>query len=165
MHSNNDRIDDLLADWAEERPDLKNDALSIALRIQTLAKSFAEFVNDDLSMFDLEWWEYDVLSALRRRGSPFQLAATEIAEDTMLSAGAMTNRIDRLRDRGLVERVEDPADRRRVLVRLTREGLRLIDRATEARFQSAESALKDLTANQREQLARLLRRLTVSHSG
>lgn len=157
-----DRIDDVLSDWAEERPDLDSGAMEVALRIQTLAKTLAAQVTEELSSLDLEWWEYDVLSILRRQGKPFRLAAMEITKNTMLSPGAMTNRIDRLQDRELVERIEDATDRRRVLVQLTRKGHLLVDHATEARFASAESAANGLTKAERKTLGQLLRKVGVS---
>jgi DNA-binding MarR family transcriptional regulator len=159
-----DRIDDVLADWAGERPDLSSAAMGIVLRIQTLDKVLAEHVSAPLKALDLAWWEYDVLSVLRRQGAPFQMPATEIAESAMLSASAMTNRIDRLEDRQLVRRVVDDADRRRVLVQLSRKGRALVDRATDSRFASADAALHDLSDAQRNQLDRLLRKLTLSHT-
>ena len=160
----NDRIDGVLADWSGERPDLQTDALGIVLRIQTLAKTLAEQVSEQLQEFELEWWEYDALSVLRRQGRPFRMPATEIAESATISPGAMTNRIDRLENRKLVTRVEDPADRRRVLVQLSRSGRSLVDRATEARFASADAAIKDLPVTQQKQLDRSLRRLVLFHS-
>ena len=160
----NDRIDDVLSDWAGERPDLRTDAMGIVLRIQTLEKTLAEKVTGELGRLDIEWWEYDVLAVLRRQGEPYQMAATDIAEEAMLSPGAMTNRIDRLEERKLVRRVADSSDRRRVLVQLSRKGLSLVERATEARFACAESALEKLTRAQRRQLDGLLRRLVLSHT-
>lgn len=154
-----DRIDNVLSDWATERPDLDSGAMGIALRIQTLAKTLAGQVTKELSALDLEWWEYDVLSILRRQGEPYRMAAMEITKNTILSPGAMTNRIDRLLGRELVERIEDPYDRRRVLVQLSRKGLSLVNRATEARFASAESASKSLTEAQRKTLGQLLRKM------
>ena len=158
----NDRVDDVLSDWAGERPDLESDALGIVLRIQTLAKTLADQVNEVLTSLDLEWWEYDVLATLRRQGEPFRMAATGMAEDMMLSPGAMTNRIDRLERRGLVERIEDPDDRRKVLVQLSAEGLSLVDSASESRFASARSALENLSTAQQNQLDGLLRRMVLA---
>ncbi len=91
-----DRIDDMLADWSGERPDLQSDAMGIVLRIQSLAKTLAAQVTEQLKVLDLEWWEYDALTVLRRQGRPFRMAAMEIAESANLSAGAMTTRRDLL---------------------------------------------------------------------
>lgn len=154
-----DRIDLVLDDWSEERPDLSTKALGIVLRIQVLDKILADRLQGVLGGFGLEWWEYDVLSSLRRQGEPWRLTASEIAESSMLSPGALTNRIDRLMARGLVERMEDPADRRRVLVGLTGKGLHLIEGAIAARFRCAEECVEQLSPLEMEQLDRLLHRL------
>jgi DNA-binding MarR family transcriptional regulator len=107
----------------------------------------------------LELWEYDVLSALRRQGRPFALAATRLARETDLSGGAMTNRIDRLEARGLVRRRPDKDDRRGVIVILSARGRRVIDEAIRFRLEAARESLRSLSAAEQEELAGLLRRI------
>lgn len=157
-----DRTDLVLEDWSEERPELSTEALGIVLRIQFLEKILADQLAEALSKLDLEWFEYDVLSALRRQGVPFQMIASDIAEGSMLSPGALTNRIDRLIERKLVTRAEDPEDRRRVLVTLTKKGIKLVDRTTEARFMCAEEAVNHFSAAEKKQLNSLLRKFLLS---
>ncbi|MDF1751603.1 MAG: MarR family transcriptional regulator [Verrucomicrobiales bacterium] len=154
-----DRIDLVLDDWTEERPDLSTEALGIVLRIQALEKIFAESVEDSLEDLDLEWFEYDVLAALRRQGKPYRMTASEIAETVRLSTGAMTNRVDGLEEKGLVIRSNDPADRRRVVVSLTSRGKQLVDKASETRFKAADRALDCLTEQQLTRLNGLLKNL------
>jgi len=159
-----DIIDDLRDDWGTQRPELDTDAMGVVLRIQALAKILGDQVAERLLEFGLQWWQYDVLSALRRQGGPFLLAATELANAARLTSGAMTNRIDRLEQQGLVRRVPDRKDRRRVLVQLTAKGRKLVDRATSARFEAATAALASLDRKQRRQLADLLRTLLLGHA-
>ena len=157
-----DMIDALQDDWSEQRPDLELEPMGIVLRIQALAKILGDQAAVRLQEFDLQWWQYDALSALRRQGAPYEMAATDLADDNMLTSGAMTNRIDRLEEAGLVRRKPDDADRRKVLVQLTEKGLRLIEGATEARFEAATEALEDLTTKQRKSLQDLLRAVLTS---
>ena len=164
MAMGRDIIDDLRDDWSAQRPELDTDAMGVVLRIQALAKILGDQVAERLLEFGLQWWQYDVLSALRRQGGPFLLAATELANAARLTSGAMTNRIDRLEQQGLVRRVPDPKDRRRVLVQLTARGRKLVDRATSARFETATAALAGLDPIQRRQLADLLRTLLLGHA-
>ena len=152
-----DMIDNLQNDWGEQRPDLDNEPLGVVLRIQALAKILGDKVTQRLFEFDLQWWQYDVLSALRRQGKPFSMAATELADAALLTSGAMTNRLDRLEQSGWLRRLPDENDRRRVLVQLTDKGLALIENAAEARFEAASEALRNLTPAQMHQLSRLLR--------
>jgi DNA-binding MarR family transcriptional regulator len=157
-----DIIDEVRADWSAQRPELDSDAMGVVLRIQALAKILGDRAAEHLMEFGLQWWQYDVLSALRRQGRPFRLTATELADASRLTSGAMTNRIDRLETQGLVRRVADPQDRRRVLVQLTGKGRKLIDRATEARFEAATAALDGLSESQRRRLDSLLRALLLA---
>jgi len=157
--SDRDLIDDLQDDWLQQRPELDTESMGVVLRIQTLAKSFTDLASARLQEFDLQWWQYDVLSALRRQGEPYMMAASELAVAGMLTSGAMTNRIDRLEDSGLVRRLPDKRDRRRVLVQLTGKGLGLVDQASDARFDIATRSLAGLDNNQKSQLCNLLRRL------
>lgn len=154
-----DRIDFVLEDWEDERPELGTGALGIVLRIQFVEKILAERLSSSLEGLHIEWFEYDVLSSLRRQGEPFRMTASEIAEQTLLSPGALTNRIDKLIDRKLVTRAEDPEDRRRVLISLTRKGMQLVDKATEERIRCAEEAVAHLSLPQQKQLSSLLRKM------
>jgi DNA-binding MarR family transcriptional regulator len=154
---NKDIIDELQSDWSLQRPDLNPEPMGVVLRIQALAKILGDQTTAKLQEFDLQWWQYDVLSTLRRQGDPFVMAASNLADSAMLTSGAMTNRIDRLENENLVRRIKDENDGRRVLVQLTKKGLRLIEGATEARFETALDALESLSARQRESLSNLLR--------
>ena len=132
-----DQVDQLLRDWNAEIPGLDYTALGVVVRIQLLGKLMQRSAEQALRPLKLKLWEYDVLSALRRKGKPYEQPATELARLTMLTSGAMTNRIDRLEAKGLVERTTDPHDRRGVNVRLTKRGLRTIDQAIQTRLEAA----------------------------
>jgi len=148
-----------LQQWSEERPELDTAALGVVIRVMALYRSFYRDANKALKPLALELWEYDVLSALRRQGRPFALAATRLARATDLSGGAMTNRINRLEERGLVRRRADKEDRRGVIVILSAKGRRVIDEAIRFRLEAARESVRGLTADEQEQLAGLLRRI------
>ena len=152
-----DAIDEILDQWSKQRPDLETASLGVVIRVMTLYRSFSRQATRALAPVELELWEYDVLSALRRQGKPYALPATGLARETGLSSGAMTNRIDRLESRGLVLRKPDSKDRRGVNVSLTAQGRKLIDRAIQYRLDSARDSLQALTAKQQRELASLLR--------
>ncbi|HSG58972.1 MAG TPA: MarR family transcriptional regulator [Woeseiaceae bacterium] len=152
-----DAIDDILDQWSIERPELDTAALGVVIRVMTLNRRFAREAARALEALGLELFEYDVLSALRRQGKPFALPATALARETDLSAGAMTNRIDRLEERGLVERKPDATDRRSVIVRLTRKGIEVIDEAIHVRLKVARESLAELGKADLNRLAALLR--------
>ena len=160
-----DAIDDILDQWSDERPELDTASLGVVIRVMTLYRSFHREATKALEPLGLELFEYDVLSALRRQGEPFALAATGLAKETGLSTGAMTNRIDRLEQRGLVRRQAGKTDRRSVIVQLTRSGRRAIDEAIQVRLDAARDGLKDLKKSERKRLADLLRTVVLGNRG
>jgi DNA-binding MarR family transcriptional regulator len=125
----------------------------------SLQRAFQRQATEALQPLDLELFEYDVLSALRRQGRPYALAASALAKATGLSTGAMTNRIDRLEDRGFVQRSDDESDRRAVIVSLTEAGIRAIDAAIQLRLDSADKSLRGISPAEMHQLAALLRKV------
>lgn len=157
-----DPVDKLLQQWAQERPELDCSSLSVVVRVLFLAKVFRQDTEKALAVLDLKLWEYDVLSALRRQGPPFQLAASELARESMLTSGAMTNRIDRLQARALVCRQPDAADRRGVNVCLSDQGQKLVDAAIEARLTAAQQQLRSLSENECHVVADALRKVLLA---
>ena len=158
----NDAVEQILRQWAAERPDLDVSAMGVFTRLsradRLLKKSLAETFED----YGLNGGEFDVLATLRRSGEPYSLTPTELYRSMMLSSAGMTNRIDRLEERGLVAREPDPNDRRGVRIRLTAEGMKLVEVALEAHVEGEERLLAALTGDERRQLAELLARLMSS---
>ena len=157
-----DVFDEILDQWSAERPELETTSLGVVIRVMGLYRSFLRDATRALEPLDLELWEYDVLSALRRQGQPYALSASKLARETDLSTGAMTNRIDRLEQRGFVKRVADQSDRRGVNVSLTQQGTREIDKAIQRRLDSATTSLQSLSEAEQNALAGLLRTIVLS---
>ena len=154
-----DNVDTLIRQWGEELPRLNTDALAAVVRIQRLAKLLKRQTTEALAKHGLKHWEYDVLSVLRRQGAPFEMPATDIAKDALLTTGAMTTRIDGLEEKGLVRRRANKLDGRSVIVRLSAKGKRLIDAALATRLTDANDALDSLALVERRQLSGSLRRV------
>jgi DNA-binding MarR family transcriptional regulator len=159
---NKDAVDEILEQWSEERPELDTASLGVVIRVMSLYREFLRQATSALEEVDLELFEYDVLSALRRQGKPFALPATVLARATGLSSGAMTNRVDKLEDRGLVSRRRDEKDRRGVVVSLTARGRRKIDAAIQLRLDVADESLGDISPAERNRLADLLRKVCLA---
>lgn len=157
-----DFVDELLDQWATERPGIDVSSLGVAVRIQVLAKLLQRSASGALRRHGLKPWEYDVLSVLRRQGTPFELPASDIATAALLTTGAMTTRIDGLEQRGLVRRRRSRTDRRSMLVRLTKRGKSLVDAAIRTRVEDANDALASIPAADKERLASLLRKLILT---
>ena len=156
-----DEVDRIVSAWARERPDLPTTALSVFSRITRLARHLDRVRRGAFAGHDLEVWEFDVLSALRRAGAPYQLTPGRLMNQTMVSSGTMTNRIDRLVAHGLVRRAADPTDRRVVQVRLTETGLATVDAAMADLLRIEADVLQALPAEAQDHLAGLLRHLLI----
>ena len=154
-----DEVDRLVAAWRRERPDLDVEPLEVLSRISRLARHLDRARRTAFAEHSLEPWEFDVLTALRRAGSPYQLSPGQLLTQTLVTSGTMTNRIDRLAVKGLVQRLPDPGDRRGVLVRLTAAGRDLADEALAGLLAYERALLAELSTAQRGELAGLLRQL------
>ena len=152
-----DEVDDLVAGWHAERPDLDLEPMQVLSRVSRLARHLDRARRVAFSGHGLETWEFDVLSALRRQGPPYQLSPGALLRATLVTSGTMTNRIDRLAKAGLVTRHSDPLDGRGVLVQLTERGRLVVDAALTDLLDHERELLARLAAGQRESLATLLR--------
>ena len=159
-----DEVDEIVEAWHRERADLDLAPVEVFSRIGRLARLLDKARREAFTAHRIETWEFDVLSALRRAGKPYQLTPGALLRQTMVTSGTMTNRVDRLTDRGFVERSPDPSDRRGVLVRLTGTGKRTVDGAFETLLAGERELLADLSDEDRTQLATLLKRLMVTFS-
>ncbi|MQA87414.1 MAG: MarR family transcriptional regulator [Streptosporangiales bacterium] len=154
-----DEVDRLVAAWRAERPDLDVQPLQVLSRVHRLARHLDRARRAAFAEHGLEVWEFDVLSALRRAGAPYELSPGTLLRATLVTSGTMTNRIDRLEHAGLVRRGPDPHDRRGVLVRLTEAGRERVDAALDDLVKRERELLAGLTDEQQRTLAGLLRGL------
>ena len=154
-----DEVDRLVAAWQRERPDLDVRPLEVLSRVTRLARHLDRARRAAFSEHGLEVFEFDVLAALRRAGDPYVLSPGQLLAQTLVTSGTMTNRIDRLESRGLVQRRPDPGDRRGVHVRLTPQGKERGDAALADLLTREEALLAALTPKQQDALSGLLRAL------
>jgi DNA-binding MarR family transcriptional regulator len=154
-----DEVDRLVEAWQRERPDLELTPMQVLSRVSRLAHHLDRARRDAFAAHGIESWEFDVLAALRRAGAPYELSPGRLIKETLVTSGTMTNRVDRLVTRGLVERLPDPHDRRGVLVRLTDEGRAKVDGALVSLLEREHDLLAGLDAAAQKRLAGLLRTL------
>jgi DNA-binding MarR family transcriptional regulator len=162
-----DGVDEILQQWARERPDLDTSSMAIVGRISRIEKKVDPLLSSVFRKFGLERWSFDVLATLRRSGYPYELTPTQLFNSLMLTSGAITHRSDELVKAGLVQRKLDPNDRRGVRVRLTGSGLARINDAVTAHVENEHRILRRLSKQERSLLISLLRRLLLGleHSG
>jgi DNA-binding MarR family transcriptional regulator len=152
-----DEVDRLVASWRQERPDLDVEPLAVLSRITRLARHLDRARRSAFAAHGLDAAEFDVLAALRRAGPPYELTPGQLVEQTLVSSGTMTHRIDKLQARGLVRRRPDPEDGRVVRVRLAARGRDRVDAALTDLLADERTLLAALTDRQRATLANLLR--------
>ncbi len=156
---NYDRIDTILNQWQQEAPGLNVSALAVTGRILRIARLLEKHRETVLAPYGLTVWSFDVVATLRRQGSPYQLKPTDLYDLLMLSSGAMTNRIDRLEQEGIVVRLRDGSDRRSISVQLTPKGIALTDTIMPVLFAAEQQFLEQFTPNESADFVQLLRRL------
>jgi len=155
-----DDVDRLIAAWHRERPDVDVSPMHVLSRVTRLALHLDRARKEAFADHDLEPSEFDVLSALRRSGDPYQLSPGRLVQETLVTSGTMTNRVDRLVRKGLVERLPDPADRRGVQVRLTPSGRSAVDGALDALLTREKDLLAGLAGDEADGIAASLRKLS-----
>jgi DNA-binding MarR family transcriptional regulator len=155
-----DAVDRIAGQWHEVRPDVDVSPMAVIGRVSRLSRLIDRRLGANFARFGIEAWMYDVLATLRRQGEPYELTAGDLVRQSMVTTGAITNRIDRLEERGLVERA-GTADRRKVIVRLTPAGRDLVDEVVGAHMATERDILSPLTSRQEADLARVLRTVLV----
>ncbi len=160
-----DEVDRIVAAWSRERPDLALGPLQVVSRVRRLARHVERLRRSAFAAAGLEPWEFDVLSALRRSGPPYAMSPTALVEETMVTSGTMTNRIDRLVARSFVERRSDDADRRGVRVAMTARGRKHVDAAIETLLAAEQLILDQLPEEDRKRLEDSLRLLGEGFAG
>lgn len=154
-----DAVDALMDQWRRERPDLDIWPMGVIGRLSRLSRLLERELKEFFAGHGLESWEFDVLATLRRSGSPYELTAGALLKSAMVTSGAITNRIDRLEAKGLVERVRRGHDRRSVSVRLTPRGLEIVDEVVALHVANEARLLGSLAEDERDRLAATLRTL------
>jgi DNA-binding MarR family transcriptional regulator len=154
-----DSVDSNLEVWGRELPDLDLETEGIVERIHRLERFVDRAMQETLEAFDLSHGEWKVLANLRRAGPPYRGKPGKLAKRVDLSSGAMTNRLDNMESRGLIRRLDDPDDRRGVIIELTEEGKRLWDATVSVQAEKESLVDSALGEREKQQLNDLLRRL------
>jgi DNA-binding MarR family transcriptional regulator len=151
-----DAVDRITSQWNAVRSDVDVSPIDVIGRVSRLSRLVDRRLAENFARFGIESWMYDVLATLRRSGEPYELTAGDLVRQTMVTTGAITNRIDRLEQRGLVERASTD-DRRKVIVRLTKQGLDVVDEVVIPHLATEREILATLSPRQQHDLASLLR--------
>jgi len=153
-----DAVDRVLAQWAKERPELDVSPMALIGRISRAEAILDRRIAAVLAEHDLLPGEFDLLAALRRAGSPHRLTVGEVLASTMVTSGAITNRLNRLVAKGFVTRETDPENRRSVIVTLTPQGLATVNDALVSHVENERALLAALDDDEQSQMIGLLRK-------
>ncbi|MGF1718812.1 MarR family transcriptional regulator [Vibrio kyushuensis] len=151
-----DAIERVVEQWATEKPELDTQPMAMLGRLLRVSKHLETHVAEKHKQYDLKLGEFDVLATLRRSGKPYSLTPSELIDSMMLTSGAMTNRLDKLEKKRLIERTHSKEDRRSVFVKLTKDGLVLIDEMMTEHVAVQTSLVDSLSPTQKKQLNQLL---------
>ena len=162
MSEPGDAVDLILQQWARERPDLDCSPMGIIGRISQLQREVFLAQRATFARHGLDAPSFDVLAALRRAGEPYQLTPTALMRTALVTSGAITQRLDRLEEKGLITRGRSEADGRAVVVTLTEAGREALDTALPDHLATERDMLAGLSAAERDQLAGLLRNWLVA---
>lgn len=152
-----DDVDDIQRAWQRERPELPTGSIGVITRVWRVAKLLSEDRRRTMHRLGMDPAIRDLLATLRRSGEPYRLPVGEIAERSMVTAGAISQRITRAEQAGWVRRTRHGDDGRSVCVELTSEGHGYIEQTVEELLTHEELLLSALTGVQRDQLSELLR--------
>jgi DNA-binding MarR family transcriptional regulator len=154
-----DEVGRLVNQWAAERPDLDLRTMATVARLLNVGRHIQGRLTAFAAEYGLSIPEADVLFTLRRAGPPYRRSPSAIAEALLVPSGTMTNRLDRLERRGLIERLPHPTDRRSMEVQLTDSGRELVDEAVTGHVANEQRMLAPLSERERATLDRLTARL------
>lgn len=152
-----DIIDQLIREWKNERPELDASAMEIVGRILKLGKIMEKRAGIALKSEGVHYTDLDVLATLRRSGKPYELSPKKLMKSVLLTSGAMTALLDRLTKLGFIERNVDEEDRRIRRARLTKKGIKVIDKAIVKRFEEASQSVACLNAKEKKDLSKNLK--------
>jgi DNA-binding MarR family transcriptional regulator len=157
-----DHVDLVLGQWARQRPDLDASPMAVIGRLKRLNRLLDGELRRVFATHGLDAASFDVLATLRRSDPPHRLTPAQLMAASMVTSGAVSQRLDRLETDGLVSRSRSEADARVVHVALTDVGRALIDQALPDHVANEDRLLGALDQDGRAALADTLRTLLVS---
>ena len=157
-----DAVDRIAEQWAGERPELDVGPMLVVGRIHRVAELLDQGLRPVFAQAELGNGDFDVLASLRRAGAPYKLTPTELAGTTMVTSGAVTKRVDRLVQQGLVERTVSSTDGRGRVVALTGKRRQVQEDLHPQHLANEDRLLGALDADERRQLGDLLSKLLLS---
>lgn len=153
-----DLVQYIISQWQRFDPQLDTSGTEIIGRIVRISSIVGRSVDKNLENFQMTVGEFDVLAALAREKKQ-QLTPKQLQDLILISSGGLTNRIDQLEKKGLIERLPNPHDRRSLLVKLTPAGLELLKEMAPSHLAIERQFIHALDENEYAELRKLLGKL------
>jgi DNA-binding MarR family transcriptional regulator len=153
-----DSIARVIASWRLSRPELDVDPIAITARLARLQAVLSPRLEAVFARFELRGADFAVIATLTRLADE-RVSQRRLTSELGLAAGTVSLRIDRLVQRGLVERKPDPDDGRGAVVSLTDRGRKLFEACAPEHLANAREVLAGLSDEDRDELGRLLGKL------
>ena len=150
---------DIAAAWQRELPGVPTSSIEVITPLWRAAKRLADDRRRTLARMGVEPATLDLLSTLRRAGAPYELTTRQLTERTLVTAGAISQRVVRAERAGWVSRSRSNASRRAVAVRLSPAGHELIEATVRELLIHEETLLAALSERERHTLSGLLARV------
>ncbi|SQD79792.1 MarR family winged helix-turn-helix transcriptional regulator [Moritella yayanosii] len=160
-----DKIDLQVKQWHEVRPDIEPEIMGLFARLLRVSNHISKGIWDQHKSMGLSKGDFDILATLRRNGEPYIMTPTDLYKSTMLTSGAITNRLDKLEKTGWIERTHSQHDRRSYLVKLSDQGMEKIDNSLLAHVENEHALSASLTQKQKSQLDALLKIWLIQFEG
>src|SRR5918911_2674626 len=97
-----DHVDRVIDAWRRERPDIDVSSIAVLTRALLIGRHLQKARDRALHELGTDTPTLEVLATLRRAGIPYRLRTSEIEAATSVTAGAISQRLDRLQAPGLV---------------------------------------------------------------
>jgi len=157
-------VADIAAAWHRELPGVRTDSIEIITPLWRIGKLLADDRRRTLAGLGIDPSTLDLLAVIRRAGPPYELTTREITRRTLVTAGAVSQRVARAEQAGLVQRARSAASRRAIAVRLTPAGHARIEATVRQLLEHEADLIAALTPGERGTLAGVLSRLLGSLS-
>ena len=150
---------EIAAAWRRELPGARTESIEVITPVWRIAKVLADDRRRTLAALGVDPSTLDLLSVIRRAGPPYELTTREIARRTLVTPGAVSQRVARAELSGLVQRASSSASRRAVAVRLTEAGHALIEATVRQLLEHEADLIGALAADERAALTGFLAKL------
>ncbi len=160
-----ERVDEIFRQWQAERPDIDPAPARIYGLIGRIHIQSTAFIDEVLAPYDLARGTFDVLTALRRAGTPYSLTPKELAKYLLLSGAGLNSRINKLEALHYIARLPEPNDRRTIRIQLTASGEAVINKAIPEVFEAQWERLTPLGAESQQRLVEELLRFADAIDG